>query len=389
MSPTTVVFRKEMTELLRDKRIRNTAIIMPAVLVYGVLYMFGFLGGIGEKQNQKIHVIEATNSFTTQLKEDKVQVFEVPTKAQAEEMIRSGKASLVLQFQPDFDARVSSGSPTAIQAYFDPQSTPAKIALNTVQQELAKLNAGVAIRVLKAHDVDPKALAPISLKSNEVKVGSNNVSELLLSMLPYFIVIWAFYGGMGTAGDLVAGEKEKQTLETLLIAPVGRTQIAFGKFFALCSICLISSLSALLGFIVAGLGGMKIFEHGIGIGLPAFVTILLVLLPTVAFFASILLAISTYAKNAREAQSYLAMVSFVVILPAIFGQFIGFTDLASNWWIRLIPVLNTSLAVREALQGKTSPIGVVITIAVGAILAVIAIRIAVRLFKREQVLARI
>jgi ABC-type Na+ efflux pump permease subunit len=82
-------------------------------------------------------------------------------------------------------------------------------------------------------------------------------------------------------------------------------------------------------------------------------------------------------------------VSFVVFLPAIFGQVIGFTDLSANWWIRAIPVLNTSVAVREALQGKSTVFGVGLTIAVGAILAFIGIRIAVSLFKREQVLVRI
>src|SRR5207253_577554 len=112
--------------------------------------------------------------------------------------------------------------------------------------------------------------------------------------------------------------------ETLLITPVGRSQIALGKFLALMAVCLMSSLSAVTGFILAGVSHFgafsKLFEHGLGMGLPEILTIVLVLIPTAAFFASMLIAISTYAKNPREAQSYLAGVSFVVLMPAVFGQ---------------------------------------------------------------------
>jgi sodium transport system permease protein len=233
----------------------------------------------------------------------------------------------------------------------------------------------------------------VSLEEQKIQVGSSDTSEFLVGFLPYLIVVYAFYGGFGSGSDSVAGEKEKMTLETLLIAPVGRSQIAFGKFIAIAVICFLSSFSALMGVVVAGMSGLpmytKLFPNGLGVNGAQFGTMLLVLVPTVAFFASMLLAVSAFAKNTRESQSYLAMISLVVLMPAIFGQFIGFTDLASNWWIRLIPVLNTSVSLREILQGKTDPTGVGITIAVGAVLAFIGIRIAVHLFKREEVLTRV
>lgn len=393
MSPALVVYRKEMKELLRDKRVRSSVIIMPMLLVVGMLAMFGFISGIGDKENQKVTVVQTKNPLIDALKKSKFQISEAATLAKGKELIQQGKARLVLDFPPDTTAKLAAGKTIKIGAYYDPQQATGQIALAQTKAVFQTMNGAVEKAVLQAHSIPAAAVQPIQLDEHKVLVGKQGVNEMLVSLMPYFIVIWAFFGGMGTAADLVSGEKEKSTLETLLITPVGRSQIAFGKFLALMSICLMGSLSALAGFILAGVSGWSgfagLFEHGLGFGPAEVGVIVLALIPTVAFFASLLIAISTYAKNPREAQTYLSLVSFIVIMPAVFGQVIGFTDLGSNWWIRLIPVLNTSVTVRDALQGKTNALGLALTVLVGVVLALIAIRIAVRLFRREEVLVRV
>ncbi|HTQ10083.1 MAG TPA: hypothetical protein VMI31_08445, partial [Fimbriimonadaceae bacterium] len=132
-----------------------------------------------------------------------------------------------------------------------------------------------------------------------------------------------------------------------------------------------------------------IFPNGLGLNAGQLGTMLIVLIPTVAFFAGMLIAVSAFAKNTREAQSSMALISLVVLMPALLGNIIGLTDLASNWWIRLIPVLNTSVTLRESLQGKPDPLGIALTVGVGLVLAAIGLRVAVHLFNREQVLTRV
>jgi sodium transport system permease protein len=388
-----VVFRKELSEVLRDRRVRSNAIVVPMLLVIGMLAMLGSLGGIGETRNQKIHVVAAENQLVTDLKEAGFQVITVPTIEEGRTLIQQGRARVVLFFPEDTDQALEEGRSVEVQAHRDPLETSGEIALNLAQRTFAKRNAEALARVLAENDVAPEAVNPVTIKENRVLVGKEGANEFLLSMLPYFIVIWAFYGGLGMAGDLVAGEKEKMTLETLLIAPVERRDLALGKFLALASICFISSVSALLGFVLAGVSGLPqfrvVFPDGLGIGVTDIALILLALLPTIGFFAGLLLAVSTYAKNSREAQSYMALISFVVILPAIFGQFIGFTDIGSNLAVRFVPVLNTSMAVREALQGKPHMLGLTITVLQGLVLAAISVWLVLRMFRREQVLTRI
>ena len=131
------------------------------------------------------------------------------------------------------------------------------------------------------------------------------------------------------------------------------------------------------------------FKDGFGVTPLAVATIILLLLPLVAMFGSVLIAISSYARNPREAQTYLALVNFVVILPAVFSQVIGLTDLASKLWINAVPVLNSANNIRNALLGKTDWLGVAITFGVSTVLAGIAIWAAVYLFNREEVLIRV
>jgi sodium transport system permease protein len=393
MNPMFIVMRKELKEMFRDKRIRTNALIMPLFVMLMMLSFFGFIMGVGEKENQVMHIIKTDNSIVAALKKEKIQVNDVPDVEAGKELIRKGKARLVLEFPPDFDALQKAGKPTPINAYFDPQQDTGRIALASLQELIDKANKAVKDKVLAQNGLTTKSIEPMSVEEKPVQVGTSNTSQFLVSLLPYLIVIYAFYGGFASGSDIVAGEKEKYTLETLLITPVARTQIALGKFLSLAVICFASSFSALLGVIIAGSSGLpmyqKVFPNGLGLNAVQIATMIGVLIPTVAFFASLLIAVSAFAKNTREAQSHLAIISLIVLIPAIFGQVIGLTDLASNWWIRLVPVLNTSVTLREALQGKTNFTGVGLTVGMMIVLASIGIYYAVSMFKREQVLTRV
>ncbi|MFI5386140.1 MAG: ABC transporter permease [Fimbriimonadales bacterium] len=321
MNPTFIVMKKELKELFRDKRVRTNAVIMPGVMMLVFLALFNFIAGVTEKENQVVHVVKTDNQLIRKLKDEKVKVIEIADVAEGEKLIRSGKARLVLNFEPDFDAKFSAAKPTKIQAYYDPQQQTGQITLGVVSQDLAALNKDKALEVLKQHNLDPQSLNPATVEEKKVQVGKSETSDFIVGLLPYLIVIYAFYGAFGSGSDAVAGEKEKYTLETLLIAPVKRSQIAFGKFLSLAVICFCSSFSALLGVIVAGSSHSsmysKIFAKGLGLNLGQIGTMLIVLIPTVAFFASLLIAVSAYAKNTREAQSYMGLISLAgtVVAP--------------------------------------------------------------------------
>lgn len=394
-----IVFKKEWREMLRDKRVRRAMFFGPVFSVMITMMLFAVIFSSVEKATKtKIHVVKGTHdpavdAFLQGLDKAGMKVEEVGSIEEAKKKIEKGDVRLALDFGAGMQSTLSKPAPFVLNAYFDPQEQKSQIALSIIEKVCDKTSEGVLKAILKEKGVDEAFVKPVSVKRNEVKVGETKSSEFLVQLLPYFIVIWAFFGALSSASDLVSGEKERQTLETLLISPAPRNQIAIGKLLALIAASLTATTMALLSIFMLytlKIGLLqKLFENGLGLTPAGVVVVVITLLPTCALFGSILLAISSFAKNSREAQTYLSQASMFVTLPAAFSQFIGLTDFAQSKAVYLIPILNTANVIRNALMGKYDVVGIVITIATGVVLGSIAVWYSVKLFNRESILSRI
>jgi sodium transport system permease protein len=391
MSPTFQVARKELREMLRDKRLRTSAFFGPIFMMVLMCYIYGLLfSTISKKDHLKIHVVGQSAALTGALTSSNSDIVQLSSVDEGKKLIESGDATVVLDVPTN---SVGSGQ-AELDAYFDPKQQLAQVTLGKIQEFISKTNRDALNGVLSAHSIPTTAAEQTKLVRKEVQVGAKGgVSDILVGMLPYLIVLWAFMAGVSVVSDLVAGEKEKNTLETLLITPVRRTQIVLGKFLCLSAVCLASSLSSLLGLAIASMihlpGSEILFKNGIGLSPTSVAEVVVLLIPAVAFFASIQLSVSSYAKNPREAQSYLGLLNFAVIMPAIFSSIIGFTGADHSMWVNFVPILNTANNIRMVLVGKASAVPMLITIAISLVLAALAIRLAVALFNREQVLTRV
>ncbi len=388
-----LVFRKEVREFLRDKRVVSGALVGPVVLMLVFVFTFGVIAqSLGKSKAPKIHVVAPArpNAFLTALEQNpEVQIVRVENRERGVEMVKKGEARVLLEFAPDF-----ADATGEIQAVYDPDEALSAIALRTFGAMVTAANRAQLDQTLAQAGIAKEAVEPIRLKEVEVPKDQKAMgSSALIGLLPYLIVIWAFYGGFSVVSDLVAGEKERSTLETLLITPVSRTQVAMGKFLALGCVCLISSLSSLVTVLIIGVSGTShakaLFPEGIHLTPLALLAILAILIPLVAFFAGLMLAISAFAKNTREAQTHLTLLSFVVLIPAISSQFIGFTEAGRAWWIKLVPILNSSDAIRSALLGRLDAESALVTIGISLVLGAIGVITAIKLFEREEVLVRI
>ncbi len=399
MNTALVVLKKELREMFRDKRVRSTMFVGPIVSVGMMFMLFGLIFSSFKKATKTtVHAIvkthdPVTDQFLSALEKGGMTVKPLASVAEAEEKIKKGDIRLALDFGDGIQASLAAKRPFKLAAYLDPAEQKAEIAIVTIEKAMSMTNEAMLTQVFEQKGIDKVMMKPLSVERKPVKVGETDTNEFLIQLLPYLIVIWAFYGAMSSASDMVAGEKERQTLETLLISPVERKQVAMGKLGALAIASLTATLSSLLTifvFYALKLDILKpLFEKGLGLNFTGLIVILLALLPTIAFFASALIAISSFARNTREAQTYLAQGSIFVMLPAVFSQIIGFTDFANSRAIYAIPILNTANVIRNALSGKYDWIGIGITMGVGALLAAVAIAWSVKLFHRETILNRI
>lgn len=389
MRPILHVFSKEIREIVRDKRVRNAATFMPLFIVAMMMSLFGFIGGIANKDaKRKVHVVASNSPLLAEIRKAKnLEIIEVPSEAEGVRLIQDGKARLLALFPPKTDAK------DRVVLRFDPKEDAAQIAKGAFQAALAPQIAAHTAATLAGVGLKPDDLMPIDFQEKPVQVGEGaGASGLLVGFLPYLLVLFTFTGGVALAADLVAGEKERSTLETLLIAPVRRTEIVLGKFLALATVCVVAAISGLLGFVVAALmklGGDLVFKSGLGLTPLGVVETFLILLPLAATFSGVLIAVSAYARNTREAQTYLGLLNLVVMIPAVFSQIIGLTEIGSAPWLPFVPILGAASGIRAILLGKATAMAIVGPVAVGVVLAGLALFAAIRLFHRESVLLRV
>jgi len=233
-------------------------------------------------------------------------------------------------------------------------------------------------------------LNPVTIEEHGTANMREILGERLGGMLPYLFIIFSFMGAMYTAIDIGAGEKERGTLETLLLAPVPRCQIVLGKFLVLFTTGVTSALLCLtsIGLILSTkgkevTGAMQEVLRSIGV--IDFVLVGAMLIPTAAIFASLLLCISIYARSCREAGFYCTPLNMVVIVPVVIAMLPG---IELNWITALLPVMNISLAIKELLKGTMDYLILAVILGSTFIIAGVLLAFTTWWFGREAVLFR-
>lgn len=394
MNRVVTVLRKELREMFRDKRVRSGAFVMPVFMIVLFVQIFGMIEDkVSQPQAPTIAVVDpGIDAIAKTLAGDKSgKTIVVNTREEGVRLVQKGKAKLLVEFGPDFAKQVETGR-AEITATYDPTEPLSGMALGAFKEKIKSASDARLRDVLASHQVDPSMSEPIKVRIKETSRPKGLGGSSMVNLLPYFIVIWAFYGGMSIVSDLVAGEKERGTMETLLVSPVRRREVALGKYLALAVVCLLSSLTAVVGIVLVGVTKFgyagRLFPTGLSISFSSLAAMTLTLVPLVLLMAGILISVSAAAKNMREAQTYLTLVSFIVIMPAVFSQIIGFTDMQNALWVKLVPVLGSAVSLKEALLSKTDWPGLFAGMAVCGVLAAAFYAFSVNLFERESIVSR-
>lgn len=383
MNPALWVFRKELRESLKDRRVVVGAFVMPVFFVLLFAQLMGSLEKSISKESRSLITVvgEPGNPIIQAMaSQGRAEVTVSQDLEAAKASLRKGRTSLVYVPPMPVPGRQMEGL-----AVFDGARPLSLAALGAMRQAVTEANSQALSQTLREQGIDPARATPLKLKTEDIAEAQGIGGTSWASLLPYMIVLWAFYGGMSMVADLVAGEKERKSLETLLLAPVPRRSIVGGKFLALAAICMMSGLTSLVGLALSAMlgGGGQLSVTPLMVGV-----FLAVLTPLVALYAGMLLAVSSLAKSIRECQTYLALLSFVVMLPAVMSQFVGLTGADQAAWTGWTPILNTSMALTQALKGQADPYLIVQSVLTSGILGLAAAAWAVRLFDREEILQR-
>ena len=214
---------------------------------------------------------------------------------------------------------------------------------------------------------------------------AERAAGLLVRILPFILVMWSLAGALYPAVDVCAGEKERGTMETLLISPASREEIVWGKFL---TIWVFSAGSAFLNLVSLVFVTTQTGEAnaGIRIGPQAFAWAVLLLLPLSAFFSALCLAVGVYARSTKEGQYYLLPL-FLVTMPLIFLTLVPGVEL--NAFTSLLPVSGPALLLQRLMRGDKGMWLVVVPVMTPMVIySWLALRWAIAQFQREEVLFR-
>ncbi len=395
------VYFKEIKDILRDRRTLISMILIPIIL-FPVL-----LGGINalmsnqikniEEEAKSIAVLGGENSpgFLQKLREEKrFQVIEMRIDlADAQELLRDQAVFAIVQIPESFDSLMSEffagNSPAPqLKIYSDRSEVKSEMAGENIYRIVEKYRAEIVTAELIRRNIRRDLLEPFLI------VNVNTASEqemggfLAGMMMPYMIIILTLTGAMYPAIDLTAGEKERGTMETLT-APIGRLELALGKYFVVTTASIVTALLAIasLTFTLSA-GFVKFSDEAMSIVLTPAIAggLFMLLLPNAMLFSAILMAIALYARSYKEAQSYISPLMIVVILPAMASFLPGLNVTAK---MAFIPVINTTLMMKQTLSGDFDFAMAALTFLATFIYAGIAVFIAHRLFQKESVLFRV
>ena len=354
-----IVYRKEIVEILRDRRtlmaIGLSALATPIVLTV-----------ISQVSTQT-----ATQAYTVGYSGQIPAGLDILLTSTGLKLKAVDDPAAAAKQQVDLGVVFQA---TEIDEYYDPARQSAQIADTRLQTVLGQYNAAKAAAALQQQGIDPGILTPLKVVghplSSPVKAAENS---FLSFFLPYILITMILTGGFSAALDSTAGERERRTLESLLMTPAPRSRVLLGKIGAVTTISLTAA--------VAG-SSPHITLNAVAVPVMVWVALLLAV-----GFSSLTLALGTLARNFRQGQAYVTPLYFVTILPASIILFIP--DFNPSLAYYLIPVLTAVLVLRDAIVRDTVawPALIVTTISL-ATLGGLSWLATLRLFTREALLTR-
>jgi len=383
------VMMKEIKDNVRDKKsllssIFMGAIFMPVLFVIGINLAINMQKDKAESQlEMAVKGAENAQSFISFIKTKDVKIKEFtgdPKKA-----IENKDEEAVIVIPENFSEKFSEGVPASVKLYYD---RTAKGSTNVTQRRIKGLvneySTTIGMTRLQLRGVSPLLLKAVVVETHDVSTAQSK-GAMMLSFLPYALILGLFIGSMYLAIDTTAGEKERNSLEALLLNPIKRSHLLMGKLFATISFGLTTMLLTLITFkLLMPFMPLEKLGMTVDLGIKNIAILVLVLAPLAVMAASLQTIIATFSKSFKEAQTYVGLLIFIPMAPSMALMFLPVKE---KLWMMATPILSQNLIINQIMRGeKVEVISIIAAIfgslLIGSLLALLAIK----LYNRESLL---
>jgi sodium transport system permease protein len=379
--------QKELLDASRDRRtlltIFITAIVMGPVFL---VLMANYVSSLEQKNSVRqlmVDGIEHSPELANFLARNDYRVIAPP--ADYDRRIRNGDLQDAVVVVPgDFRDRFAHGETIDIVLEFDESRNAAQASIRRAENLLQAFSREVAATRLVARGISPDVLRVVNVDRLNTATPKQQ-GAFLLFLIPMFGLIGAMVGSMSAAIDSTAGERERGSLEPLLMNPVELGALVVGKWITVamhsCGVVILTMLSFA---IAASLTPSDRLGALFQFGAPEFLRFCALMLPFAAMIAAFQMLVATYGRTYKEAQTYASYIALVVNFVPLITVFSAMRD---AWWQLLVPALAQQMVLSRVLRGDVvGPIDYLVPLLVAALLAVACLFGLTRLLRRERII---
>lgn len=391
---------KELARVFKDAKMLFSVFFLPVIIMIVVMSLVSNMSMKAEQDVEEhvsvVYVEHMPGDFEGFLKQAQVSCSLRPVEDREEVrgQILNGEADLWIEFPEHFREAVSDYKTgdkiLQVKTYYNPSEDYSRAAYETISTGALEMYRQ-ALLAERVEDMQRLMVFTVNSDNPDLIIQDDQKAggKVLGMMLPYFVTILLFAGAMGIGTDMVAGEKERGTMASLLVSPIKRSSIVLGKVFALMIISGVSSVIYVVSMVIfmpQMLGGASGEDLGISLTLSARqIAMLAALLVAIAFlYSAVIVLVSVFAKTVKEASSYVMPMYMLVLVLGIMTMF---TTNTPKTWFYMIPIYNTSIALQGILTQEVTAAQYGITLGVTLALGVLLIGVIAKAFESEKVMA--
>lgn len=383
-----VVLGKEVTDNLRDRRSLGNMVLYVLIGPALTLLMIVVVGNIFREGVEKPLMLpiagrEEAPALAQFLEQNNVIL--QPAPDDAEQAVRNGDVEVVLVIPEGYGRDFKAGQPATVQLVVDTSRTSSMPSAERTRDLLRLYSGQIGALRLLARGVSPAIASALNVEQVDVSTPQSQ-GFLFLNMLSYLLVMTVFLGGSAAIIDATAGERERGSLEPLLINPVARWEFVIGKLLASLPFAVVSVLIGLAAFaLIFNVAPVEAFiGMRLAVDLAALGGVFLISLPMILLASGVQMIIATFARTFKEAQTY---TNWLPLVPALPGMVLAFVPVKPALWTMLIPTFGQQILINQLIRGEVvRASNVVVSTLVTLFLAGVLICIAIWLYSREQIL---
>lgn len=383
-----VIFQKEMLDNLRDYRSWMTGLFWA---LFGPLLLGGMIMLLGKTVRERIDESLVLPVLGTEYAPNLIAYLEQqdviiePAPEDPEAAVIAGDINVALIIPQNYGEKFSSGETADVQLVLDSTRQSAMADISRTRNLLDSYDRYIGLLRLSLRGVSPEVVSVVQVE--EVDTATPQSQALIfLSMLPYFIIFAIFNGASPVITDATAGERERGSLEPLLINPLPRGWFAIGKMISAMPFAIINLIITLAGFfaIFQILPVEELIGVQIGFDISTLIAVFLICLPIVLLACAIQTLIASFTKTTKEAGTYLPFISLIPSLP---GLALAFLPVKPDLWTMLIPTFGQQVLINQFLRSEPIlAINIIVSTVLTILLSLMVTYIAIKLYEGERII---